>query len=158
KLAKGRVPCEARNLRLGDDVFTDEQFAAIESKDKPKEEPSAISTAIPARAQAFAKGRLLEKRLAGDGEGLGDTSRSGFDGSVIAILIRGRFYNDEIVNTLISYGHGQFGPGDRKNALVRVQRMRDELGMPEPTSSGAAKDWEVPSPATEDEWAEAQLS
>jgi putative DNA primase/helicase len=112
-----------------------------EEEDDTAPDETAIGTKLRAE---LAHNDRLRARWAGDTEGLGDTSRSGLDMSVVGLLKRAGFTKGETLAALLKFPHGRGADlSDRHFDLM----WRKTKATPPPTPPKA---WEEAHPGPED--------
>lgn len=120
KRKKGRGVYPATLIHVDDGAYALADFAPVKAE-------APVAAGIPERVAAMAKRTpLLRRRLTGDTNGLGDTTRSGLDYSVTSLLLKQGCFPDEIRTTLERYGHGKIR--EERDPVAYLQRMLTKLG------------------------------
>jgi KaiC/GvpD/RAD55 family RecA-like ATPase len=125
KRDKGRAVTESRLIEQNGNLYDVDDFAVFERESPPKDE-SKLNTDLPQRVQDLAKkNSKLLKRLQGDTIGLNDTSRSGLEFSIAALLARAGCFDDEIGTALRAYSPDS--KAREKNGDRYIARMLEKI-------------------------------
>lgn len=162
KRAKGRIKCPARVLRRDGPTYNKGDFRSLLAAANQNEAPEIGdlgSAAVPQRFydDALALDPKLRDRWEGSTDGLNDTSRSGLDMSLAALLVPWGFTDSEIAAILREFPHGKATDkgDDYIRAMLRKARQGHDSGAGEALAVGG---WISPTPIGAEEWRTARTA